>query len=83
MTERAKEIVIHKEMLQTQIKTAETERQTIRSKIQDYYTYTTIMYLIVLSFMREYPKLKSYENGMYSTHYLYNFIANSYIVMRY
>ena len=31
MTERTKEIAIHKEMLQTQIKTAETERQTIRS----------------------------------------------------
>jgi len=30
MTERAKEITIHKEMLQTQIKTVETERQTIR-----------------------------------------------------
>ena len=30
MTERAKEITIHKEMLQTQIKTAEMERQTIR-----------------------------------------------------
>lgn len=32
MKERAKEITIHKEMLQTQIKTAETERQTIRLK---------------------------------------------------
>lgn len=35
MKERAKEITIHKEMLQTQIKTAETERQTIRLRTND------------------------------------------------
>jgi len=42
MTERAKEIVIHKEMLQTQIKTAETERQTIRSEIEVYIITPTL-----------------------------------------
>ena len=35
MTERAKEITIHKEMLQTQIKTAESERQTIKSVVNN------------------------------------------------
>lgn len=35
MTERAKEITIHKEMLQTQIKTAESERQTINTELHE------------------------------------------------
>ncbi|XP_065888087.1 coiled-coil domain-containing protein 39-like [Dysidea avara] len=35
MTERAKEITIHKEMLQTQMKTIETERQTISTELHE------------------------------------------------
>lgn len=41
MTERVKEIGIHKEMLLTQTKTAETERQTIRLK--KHYHFPIIM----------------------------------------
>ena len=45
MTERAKEITIHKEMLQTQIKTAETERQTIRLEINNTVDLGMMLYI--------------------------------------
>ena len=67
MTERTKEIAIHKEMLQTQIKTAETERQTIRSATNNVLKLLMSIMLytfLALNYMKELQRLKSCENGI-------------------